>query len=102
MREYFTGVKSKIRSWKIASGEEALIRHDLEKYYCEFSYNLHMEIDGLSILTNSQIALYFISPVYEYEAAPIKYGYIRTRYVKAQPQHPLEFYYPSYIPFKHC
>ena len=36
LRDYFTGVKARIRSWSIASGSEAFIRHDLLKYYLEF------------------------------------------------------------------
>ena len=39
LRDYFTGVSSKIRSWVIATGKEALERHDLIKIYAEFSKN---------------------------------------------------------------
>lgn len=37
LRDYFTGVKAKIRSWKIES-EESLVRNELHKYYYEFSF----------------------------------------------------------------
>lgn len=33
LKNYFTGVKSKLRSWRIVSGEEAFIRADILKYY---------------------------------------------------------------------
>lgn len=33
LRNYFTGVKSKLRSWRILSGAEAFVRADLVKYY---------------------------------------------------------------------
>ena len=44
LRNYFTGVKSKIRSWAIAEAGEALTRHDLSKVYMEFSYSQHNEL----------------------------------------------------------
>lgn len=33
LRDYFTGIKSKLRSWKIVSGEEAFVRADVLKFY---------------------------------------------------------------------
>lgn len=78
LREYFTGVKSKIRSWKIVSGSEALVRHDLEKYYCEFSWNQHLETQGLGQLATKNVPLYLVSPIYEYDAAPLKVAFVRT------------------------
>lgn len=39
LKDYFTGVSSKIRSWAIAQGKEALERHDIIKNYFEFSFN---------------------------------------------------------------
>ena len=35
LRDYFTGINSKIRTW-VNAQEEAFIRHDLYKYYVEF------------------------------------------------------------------
>ena len=88
LREYFTGVKSKIRSWVIASGAEALTRHDLIKYYCEFSWRLHKERNtyyegddftmGLGELSLNNVGLYLLSPLTIYSAQPIKTCFIRT------------------------
>ena len=78
LRDYFTGVKSKIRSWKIASGSEALTRHDILKYYCEFSYYSHPEISGLSGLMQTNIAHYFLTPLQDYNAQPIITSFVRT------------------------
>lgn len=33
LQNYFTGVKSKIRSWRVVSGQEALLRSELIKFY---------------------------------------------------------------------
>lgn len=33
LRDYFTGVKSKLRSWRVVGGSEALLRADLIKFY---------------------------------------------------------------------
>ena len=78
LREYFTGVKSKIRSWAIASGSEALTRHDLLKYYCEFSYNEHNEAHGLAELSTNNISKYLLSPLTVYTAEPLKVCFVRT------------------------
>ena len=43
LRDYFTSVSSKIRSWAIAKGSEALERHDLIKSYAEFSFKRKTE-----------------------------------------------------------
>ncbi len=69
LREYFTGVKSKIRSWVIASGSEALERHDLNKTYCEFSYN-SCDIDESVTWFRRN---YFLSPLVNYSANFLKY-----------------------------
>lgn len=69
LRDYFTGVKSKIRSWKIADGSDALDRHDLIKRYLEFSWNSTSDIDSS----------YFLSSFAYYSASPIKCCYVRTK-----------------------
>lgn len=51
LRDYFTGVKARLRSWKIVDGSEAHTRHELVKYYCELSYDSYTEI-GLTKNTN--------------------------------------------------
>jgi hypothetical protein len=43
LRDYFTGVSSKIRSWAIAQGKEALERNDVIKTYMEFSFSQKSE-----------------------------------------------------------
>lgn len=79
LREYFTGVKSKIRSWAIASGSEALTRHDLIKYYCEFSYNIYNEVQGLNELSTNNIAAYLCTPfIDDYTIQPLKICFVRT------------------------
>lgn len=78
LREYFTGVKSKIRSWAISSGDEALTRHDLQKYYCEFSFEEHLEVSGLSDLLNYDIVAYLLTPLQDYSAQPLKLSAVRT------------------------
>lgn len=55
LRNYFTGVKSKVRSWKIAEASDALTRKDLIKRYLEFSYSSQDWSDNTNFL-------WFISP----------------------------------------
>lgn len=43
LKNYWTGVNSKIRTW-VNAQDEALIRHELEKFYCVLSYRQHKEI----------------------------------------------------------
>lgn len=57
LKDYFTGVKAKIRSWKIVDGSEALERHDILKYYMEFDYVAHNEDTP-----NKTVANYFLTP----------------------------------------
>lgn len=42
LRNYWTGVNSKIRTW-VNAQDEALIRHELEKYYCCINFLGHQE-----------------------------------------------------------
>lgn len=74
LREYFTGVKSKIRSWAIVSGSEALTRHDIKKNYFEFSYRKYelMDRDIYFEVT------YFVTPFITYTAEPIIYAAIQN------------------------
>lgn len=78
LRNYFTGVKSRIRSWSIVSGSEALTRHDLVKHYCEFSYEESVEEHGLGELLLSNVAKYFSSSLDQYDCHPIKCAFVRT------------------------
>lgn len=76
LRNYFTGVKAKIRSWKILDGNEALIRHELNQAYLEFSYKVKTEeIKGKWLNTIT----YFCSPLLASNTiAPIKHCAVRT------------------------
>lgn len=78
LREYFTGVKSKIRSWRISDASEACFRQELIKYYCEFDYGIHLDKD-MDNFDDYPISEYLMSPIYEYEKGPIKYVFIKTR-----------------------
>lgn len=80
LREYFTGVKSKIRSWAIATGSEALTRHDLEKYYCEFSYSEYRDF-LLDIFDYDNFVEYLISPIKNYASKPLVAAFVRTRWI---------------------
>jgi len=79
LRDYFTGIKSKIRTW-VNAREEAFIRHDLEKFYCEFAYNYdNAYTDHLVFGANVNLPewlLYHLEGGLSYE--PIKYVLIRT------------------------
>ena len=94
LRDYFTGVKSKLRSWKIVSGSEALVRHDLEKFYCEFSWTPHIESDGLDVFgEDNDISGYFISPLTTFnQPSPVKYGYIKSKWTDSSDD---DYYYPD-------
>ena len=43
LRNYWTGINSKIRTW-VNAKDEALVRHELEKFYCGLSFTQHNEI----------------------------------------------------------
>ena len=74
LKDYFTGVKAKIRSWKIATGEEALIRNDLNKYYLEFSFNQKIEAILLNFIIGDIGTLdYFLSSLYSDEVQPLRF-----------------------------
>lgn len=75
LRDYFTGVKARIRSWKIADASQALSRHDLKKDYLEFSFNEKHEYISQSI----GIDVYdFMSPFENYTVEPIRYCVLYT------------------------
>ena len=47
LRNYWTGINSKIRTW-VNAKDEALVRHELEKYYCGLSFTRHNEIESIA------------------------------------------------------
>lgn len=68
LQNYFTGVKSKIRSWKIVDGNEALERNEVIKLYAEFSFSKKTEIDAglnefVSIGGSSLLAPINLTPI---------------------------------------
>jgi len=79
LRDYFTGVQAKIRSWKIVSGNEALERHDLKKYYLEFDYTPANEIGpDAPRLRSLGLNTYFLNEFTTTTNKPIKWCGIRT------------------------
>lgn len=54
LRNYFTGVQAKRRSWQIASGKDALTRYDVTKYYLEFSKTRKIEYMP-NLLINNEV-----------------------------------------------
>lgn len=74
LKDYFTGVKAKIRSWRIADGEEALSRHELNKYYLEFSMSSKNDCITAPVSTS-----YFLAPLRDsYAIQPLKYCVVKT------------------------
>lgn len=73
LKNYYTGVKSKIRSWKI-DDENTVVRNEIHKYYYEFSFEPLSYGDDLVIPTR-----YMLSPFMDAtEVDKIKYAVIRT------------------------
>lgn len=72
LRDYWTGVNSKIRTW-VNAQDEAFIRDELKKYYCEFSYTPQESIISaepfVKALDNERTS----------ELLPIQYVGINTR-----------------------
>lgn len=64
LANYFVAVRAKRRSWAIASGSEALTRHENAKYYLEFSHRRKKEVMGNYELRNDAAAA-FLSPLYD-------------------------------------
>ena len=80
LREYFTGVKSKIRSWVIASGSEALVRHELTKFYCEFSWSKYnTKYTNVPIRLYVENFTYFYSPLTSYDPDPLQYAAVQLK-----------------------
>ena len=65
LRDYFTGVNSKIRTW-VNARDEAFIRHDLYKYYIEFdTVSYYDVVIGTATDYNSTINIdKVLSPLY--------------------------------------
>lgn len=69
LKNFFTGVKAKKRSWQIAKNEDALVRHDVYKMYVEASFKKktdemnYEDADGIKAIeptSNRNIVAMFI------------------------------------------
>ena len=80
LRDYFTGVKARIRSWQIADYNSSFISHHLIKYYLEFSKKVKNEYFGTTIpYVTLPFTQYFLSPLNEtMEIQPLKYCFVQT------------------------
>ena len=75
LRDYFTGVKARIRSWKIADASESFDRHELVKYYLEFSETSKNEY---AIAPIEKFCYYFLTPVHSAIIQPIDHAFAYT------------------------
>lgn len=89
LRNYYTGVKAKIRSWRVSDGSEALTRHDLHKIHLEFGFRQKTEATARTdvnvggtldtLWTDFDLPSYFLSPfVSENTASPIRHAIVKT------------------------
>jgi hypothetical protein len=63
---YFVAIRAKRRSWAIASGNEALTRHENIKFYSEFSFSKKQDVIASSEFSfdSANFAKEIISPLY--------------------------------------
>lgn len=57
LQNYFTGVKSKIRSWRVVSGKEAFVRGDFVKFFVNNNINTYSD-DNMLIPSYSSVQDY--------------------------------------------
>lgn len=82
LKNFFTSVMAKKRSWQFVSGSDALMRHDVDKYYAELSYNdkpykiLNKRFEGRGSIANIGLENYLLSSLTTYNAEPIKYAVV--------------------------
>ena len=96
LRDYYTGVMAKKRSWEIAKGSEALTRNDIFKVYLEASFTNKRDSFGSSIWegslrsfrsidpesVNGNVIRFFISALMNYSTNEnLRHAYIRTETV---------------------
>lgn len=80
LRDYFTGVKARIRAWNYAPAGESFTRHDLDKKYLEFSKSIKNEIGETTSFAN-----YFLTPLKPTYIRPLIYSFVKTeQYPTAQ------------------
>lgn len=75
LRNYFTGVKARIRSWKIADASESFDRHELVKYYLEFSESPKNEY---AVAPVDKFCYYFLTPLHSAIIQPIDHAFAYT------------------------
>jgi len=75
LKDYYTGINSKVRTW-VNAQEEAQIRHDLKKFYCEFSKQRKSEYIENGDADN--LSKYLLTPIFDGDISSIKYVAIKT------------------------
>lgn len=65
LKDYYTGIRAKIRSWKIVDGNDALERHDIRKFYICLSDKNHTDDIILSNIPNCDSAWFFTSFIWQ-------------------------------------
>ena len=76
LRNYFTGIQAKRRSWQIAKDEDAFTRQDIFKNYLEFSFKQKIE---RAFATNTIEVMKFADALKNYSAGTaIKYGLMQS------------------------
>ena len=78
LKDYWTGVRSKIRTYTIASGNEASLRHDIDKVYLEFSFSKKTDTYNY-FSSDSNLPLYFLSS-FQYIEVPSTINAVVTRF----------------------
>ena len=89
LKNYFVGVKQKVRTW-VNAKDEALERHDIEKVYCEFAEEAGSYDDGEQTLITD-----LLSPILtnETETHPIKHCNVYTMYGGNRYPNDIYYYY---------
>ena len=89
LKNYFVGVKQKVRTW-VNAKDEALERHDIEKVYCEFAEEAGSYDDGEQTLITD-----LLSPILtgETETHPIKHCNVYTMYGGNRYPNSIYYYY---------
>lgn len=89
LKNYFVGVKQKVRTW-VNAKDEALERHDIEKVYCEFAEEAGSYDDGEQTLITD-----LLSPILtgETETHPIKHCNVYTMYGGNRYPNGIYYYY---------
>lgn len=88
---YFVSIRAKRRSWAIASGNEALTRHENSKYYAEFSFGGKRDYFAPYEFNSfgKNIAKELLSPLYRfYNDETIKFAAFRSMDSNTEEQFP--------------